>query len=56
MGLKVALYALRYIPKGFMESGVNPWAEHHTDPLPPKETFREWYRKQEETDEKPNKQ
>lgn len=40
---KVALWGLRNIPKFIAESSLNPWAEEHTNPEPPKETFRQYY-------------
>lgn len=42
---KMALFALRDIPKPIAESRLNPWAREHTDPEPPEETFREYYKK-----------
>ncbi|MDE6078114.1 MAG: hypothetical protein K2G29_10310 [Muribaculaceae bacterium] len=40
---KLGLWALRYTPSAIAESGLNPWAEWHRNPIPPKQTFREWY-------------
>lgn len=40
---KVGLWALRNIPKSITESALNPWAKEHTNPDPPKETFRQYY-------------
>ena len=45
-GEKVALAALRHMPKGIMESKINPWAAEHTDPEPPKQTFREYFKEE----------
>ena len=41
---KLGLWALRYTPAAIAESGVNPWAEWHRNPTPPKQTFRDWYK------------
>lgn len=43
MAEKVGLWALRKLPKKLTESGLNPWAVDHTNPEPPKETFRQYY-------------
>ena len=40
---KLGLWALRHTPESIAESGVNPWAAWHKNPIPPKQTFREWY-------------
>lgn len=40
---KVALWALRNLPKALTESALNPWAEEHANPIPPEETFRQYY-------------
>ena len=45
---KIALAALRHLPKGIMESKINPWAAEHSDPEPPEQTFREFYKKEQE--------
>lgn len=42
---KLALWALRNIPTPIAQSALNPWAKEHDNPLPPKETFRQYYRK-----------
>ena len=42
---KMGLWALRHVPKAIMESPINPWAKEHTDPEPPAETFRQYYRR-----------
>lgn len=42
---KLGLWALRHIPDAILESPINPWAKEHDDPIPPKETFREYYRR-----------
>lgn len=43
MAEKVGLWALRNLPKSLTESRLNPWAIDHTNPEPPKETFRQYY-------------
>lgn len=43
MAEKVALWALRHVPSPIAESAINPWAKEHTNPEPPKETFRQYY-------------
>ena len=43
MAEKVGLWALRNLPKALTESRLNPWAIDHTNPEPPKETFRQYY-------------
>ena len=43
MAEKVSLWALRNLPKALTESRLNPWAIDHTNPEPPKETFRQYY-------------
>lgn len=43
MAEKVGLWALRNMPKALTESRLNPWAIDHTNPEPPKETFRQYY-------------
>lgn len=43
MAEKIGLWALRNIPDSIMESPINPWAKEHDDPIPPKETFRQYY-------------
>ncbi|MGL6179842.1 MAG: lactate utilization protein B [Tannerellaceae bacterium] len=43
---KLALSALRYMPQSLLNSRLNPWAIKHTNPEPPEQTFRQWYRKQ----------
>ncbi len=40
---RLGLWALRNLPKGILNSRLNPWASHHTNPEPPKETFRQYY-------------
>ena len=45
---KVALAALRHLPKGLMESKINPWAAEHSNPEAPEQTFREYYKKEQE--------
>ena len=42
---KLGLWALRHLPSAVAESGLNPWAKWHKNPIPPEETFREWYKK-----------
>ena len=49
---KFALSALRHTPKQLLNSHLNPWAEKHTNPDPPEETFREYYKKQQPTNKK----
>lgn len=43
MAEKVGLWALRNLPATLTESRLNPWAIDHTNPEPPKETFRQYY-------------
>ena len=43
MAEKVGLWALRNLPAKLTESRLNPWAIDHTNPEPPKETFRQYY-------------
>lgn len=45
MGENMALWALRNLPQWLLDSGLNPWADVHANPEPPKETFREYYRR-----------
>ena len=40
---RLGLWGLRHLPKALMESKLNPWAEAHANPEPPKETFRQYY-------------
>ena len=40
---RLGLWALRHTPSAIAESGLNPWAEWHRNPIPPEQTFREWY-------------
>lgn len=42
---KLALWGLRHIPDSIMESKLNPWANNHANPIPPEETFRQYYKK-----------
>ena len=42
---RLGLWALRNLPKSLLESRLNPWATHHTNPEPPKETFRQYYKR-----------
>ena len=44
--VKLALNALRYLPKELLNNRINAWSDYHTNPEPPKETFREWYKKE----------
>ncbi|MDE5831496.1 MAG: lactate utilization protein [Desulfovibrio sp.] len=44
---KIGLWALKNLPKGLTESPLlNPWAKEHTNPEPPKETFRQYYNRE----------
>lgn len=43
---KLGLWALRTLPKGILNSPLNPWAKAHANPEPPKETFRQYYDRQ----------
>lgn len=55
---KAGLWALRHVPEQIAESALNPWAKEHTNPEPPEETFRQYYRrviKPQEECEKKNK-
>lgn len=47
---KLALWALRSLPRGLTESTLNPWAKEHTNPEPPEQTFRQYYNKNFKTD------
>ena len=49
---KFALTALRHAPKGLLNSRLNPWAEDHTNPEPPQETFRQYYKKEQNESKK----
>ena len=49
---KFALSALRHTPKQLLNAHLNPWAEKHTNPNPPEETFREYFKKQQPTNKK----
>lgn len=50
---RVALWALRNLPSAITESPVNPWIKAHSNPIPPEETFRQYYNKlKKEDDEK----
>ncbi|MBO5456946.1 MAG: lactate utilization protein [Muribaculaceae bacterium] len=40
---KLGLWALRNLPESLLTSRLNPWAKAHANPVPPKETFREYY-------------
>ena len=42
---KLGLWALRTLPKWLLNSPANPWAKDHANPDPPKETFREYYKR-----------
>lgn len=42
---KLGLWALRNLPEGLLEGDLNPWARYHKNPIPPKETFRQYYKK-----------
>lgn len=42
---KVGLWALKNMPKALMESKLNPWYDHHTNPEAPERTFREEVKK-----------
>lgn len=42
---KAGLWALRHVPEQITESALNPWAKEHTNPEPPEETFRQYYRR-----------
>lgn len=55
---KIGLWALRNIPAPILNSSLNPWAKEHANPEPPKETFRQYYKryiKPEEDKEKQDK-
>jgi L-lactate dehydrogenase complex protein LldF len=36
---------LRWFPKLALNKKLNPWAKQRDLPAPPKESFREWYKK-----------
>lgn len=38
-----ALWALRHLPQGILDSKLNPWADIHANPEPPTRTFRQYY-------------
>lgn len=40
---KAGLMALRNLPERLAECSLNPWAEWHKNPEPPRQTFRQWY-------------
>ncbi|MCM1355613.1 MAG: lactate utilization protein [Staphylococcus sp.] len=42
---KLGLWALRSLPQWLLNSPANPWAKDHANPEPPKETFREYYKR-----------
>lgn len=45
MAEKAGLFALRHLPESLLECRLNPWAEYHDNPLPPQETFRQYYKR-----------
>lgn len=47
---RLGLWALRHTPAAIAESVVNPWAEWHSNPLPPEQTFRQWFQENQESD------
>lgn len=49
-GERLGLAALRFIPDAIAESKINPWAKWHRNPEPPKETFRQWFKKNNSTE------
>ncbi len=49
---KVALSALKYMPKSIIDSKLNPWAIKHANPEAPDETFREYYNKEQKSKNK----
>ncbi len=51
---RLGLWALRALPDALLESRLNPWATWHDNPIPPRETFRQYYNrnhKKNDTDE-----
>lgn len=50
---KLGLWALRNVPKSIAESSLNPWAKEHANPIPPKETFRQYFRRNHPGEEGP---
>lgn len=40
---KIGLWALRTMPDAILDSPINPWARAHANPVPPDETFRQYY-------------
>ncbi|MCM1310604.1 MAG: lactate utilization protein [Bacteroides sp.] len=42
---KVGLWALRTLPESLLTLPVNPWIKAHNNPIPPKQTFRDEYKK-----------
>lgn len=47
---KLGLWALRNLPDALLESAVNPWAKWHDNPIPPRETFRQYYNRTHKND------
>ncbi len=45
MAEKAGLWALRHIPEKILDSSLNPWAKEHANPVPPDETFRQYYKR-----------
>lgn len=45
MAEKLGLFFLRKTPENLAQSAINPWAKWHDNPVPPKETFRQWFSK-----------
>lgn len=42
---KLGLWALRNLPEAILNSPLNPWVKDHVNPEPPKETFRQYYKR-----------
>ena len=41
---RLGLWALRHTPAAIAESGINPWAEWHSNPEASEQTFRQWFK------------
>lgn len=42
---KLGMWALANLPDALLNSRLNPWADAHANPLPPKETFRQYFKR-----------
>ncbi len=41
----VGIAAVEHLPRAALDNSLNPWSTHRDMPVPPKETFHEWYAK-----------